>query len=185
MLTMDKAVFFDRDGVINVDSGYVGKIEDFHFIEGVPEALYAIRMKGYRLILVTNQSGIGRGYYSEDDFWELCEDMQESLEYNYALFDAIYFCPHHPEATLESYRCDCECRKPKPGMFLQAKEDLNLNLSASIMIGDHAGDLIAARRAGVKKLLLVGEHIQEEQGKIDNIEVFDDLVAVVKEYKGF
>lgn len=182
---MEKAVFFDRDGVINIDTGYVGFKEQFKFIDGVPKALFNIRMKGYKLVLVTNQSGIARGFYTEDDFWNLCDYMQSELEYDYALFDAIYCCPHHPEAKLTEYKVECDCRKPKPGMFFEAQKDLDIDLKNSIMIGDHASDLIAAKNAGIEKLILVGNHVESEKDKISNIHIFKDLSDVVENYKDF
>lgn len=167
-----KAIFFDRDGVINIDHGYTYKKEDFNFYDGVKEALSFFRRQGYALVLVTNQSGIARGMYTEDDFWELSEYMQDCLMDDFAAFDAIYFCPHLKGSKIKEYDVDCDCRKPKPGMFLQAQLDLNLDLEQSIMIGDHASDLIAAKSAGIKKLVLVGEHISSEKEKLN----FDVIV---------
>lgn len=172
---MTKAVFLDRDGVINIDYGYVGKISDFHFIEGVVESLAALKKAGFLLILVTNQSGIARGFYSEEDFHNLTAYMQDELAKEHASFDGIYYCPHHPKATLLQYRKECTCRKPQPGMILKARDDFKIDLSKSIMIGDHAGDLLAAKAAGIPKLCLVGEHIATEREKIDGISCFESL----------
>ena len=176
---MQKAVFCDRDGVINVDHGYVGKIEDFQLIDGVIEALASLRRKGFILVLVTNQSGIARGMYTEDDFWKVTEYMQDLLSYDLALFDAVYFCPHLKDATVEANRMDCECRKPKSGMFLSAKEDLDLDMSKSYMVGDKASDLIAALGAKVQNLILVGDHLAQEKEALKdlNYTYFKDLKA--------
>ncbi|SFS91227.1 D-glycero-D-manno-heptose 1,7-bisphosphate phosphatase [Succinivibrio dextrinosolvens] len=180
---MNKAAFFDRDGVINIDYGFVGQIENYDLIDGVPQALSLLRENGYYLVLVTNQSGIARGKYTEADFFKVTSFMQSSLSLYNACFDRVYFCPHHPEADLHQYRCDCECRKPKSGMFLQAKRDLNLDMSQCLMFGDHASDLIAAKNAGIKNLFLVGTHIEEESPKIGEAECFLSLMESVKKIK--
>lgn len=150
-----KAVFFDRDGVVNYDHGYVGPIEDFDFIPGVKEALREIRRKGYRTVLCTNQSGIARGRYAVADFWRTTLYMQSVLRLHDAAFDAVYFCPHHPEAQVAGFRCDCDCRKPKTGMFARAIAELDLDPSQCAAVGDRARDLLGPRQLGVPKLYLV------------------------------
>ena len=150
----NKAVFLDRDGTINVDYGYVHQIDDFHFIDGVIDALLQLKKKGYLLVLVTNQSGIARGYFSEEQFLQLTEWFDWSLADRGVDFDGIYYCPHHPEGQGE-YREDCDCRKPKAGMFTQAIADLNIDPAQSIMVGDKLEDLLAAENAGVKTKILV------------------------------
>ena len=150
----NKAVFLDRDGTINVDYGYVHQIDDFHFIDGVIDALLQLKKKGYMLVLVTNQSGIARGYFSEEQFLQLTEWFDWSLADRGVDFDGIYYCPHHPEGQGE-YREDCDCRKPKAGMFTQAIADLNIDPAQSIMVGDKLEDLLAAENAGVKTKILV------------------------------
>lgn len=150
----NKAVFLDRDGTINVDYGYVHQIDDFHFIDGVIDALLQLKKKGYLLVLVTNQSGIARGYFSEEQFLQLTEWFDWSLADRGVDFDGIYYCPHHPEGQGE-YREDCDCRKPKAGMFTQAIADLNIDPTQSIMVGDKLEDLLAAENAGVKTKILV------------------------------
>ncbi len=163
---MRKAVFFDRDGVINVDHGYVGKISDFEFLDGVFTTLSAFRRLGYLLILTTNQSGIARGFYTEEDFLKLSDYMQSELQKHDAAFDGIYYCPHHPNAQVLQYKKECYCRKPKPGMFLEAIAKFDIDVNQSAMVGDHAGDLIAAKTAGISRLFLVGNHIQTEKIKV-------------------
>lgn len=159
-----KAIFLDRDGTINIDHGYVHQIDDFQFIEGVGKALKTLQDKGYLLVLVTNQSGIARGYFSEAQFHQLTEWMDWSLDEDYGVvLDGIYYCPHHPEGQGE-FREDCDCRKPKAGMFLQAIQDLNIDPVQSIMVGDKLEDLLAAENAGVKTKILVrtGKTVTEE-----------------------
>ncbi|MCK0527441.1 D-glycero-beta-D-manno-heptose 1,7-bisphosphate 7-phosphatase [Anaerobiospirillum sp. NML120449] len=172
---MHKAVFFDRDGVINRDHGYVGTLERFEFIPGVAEALAAIKKACYKTILVTNQSGIARGLYTVDDFDTVTEFMQGQLAMAGAAFDGVYFCPHHPNATVAKFRCDCSCRKPKPEMFLWARKEFDLDMENSVMVGDHASDLQAAQAAGVKRLVLVGEHIETELKHFPQAETFNSL----------
>ena len=145
----NKAIFLDRDGTINADHGYVHKIDDFQFIEGVGKALKQLQDKGYLLVLVTNQSGIARGYFSEAQFHQLTEWMDWSLDEDYGVvLDGIYYCPHHPEGKGE-FKADCDCRKPKAGMFLEAIKDLNIDPKQSYMVGDKLEDLLAAEAAGV------------------------------------
>ncbi len=146
---MNRAVFCDRDGVINVDHGYVHRWDEFDIFSGVPEALSALRQAGWLLVLVTNQSGIARGYYNESDFQVLTDQMQSYLAGFGAQFDAVYFCPHHPQAKVAVYTRLCRCRKPAPGLFEQAKTELNLHMSQSVCIGDNVSDIQAARAAGV------------------------------------
>lgn len=147
---MTKAVFLDRDGVINLDKAYVSKIEDFEFCEGVFEALAHFQRLGYLLIIVTNQSGIGRGYYSEEDFQILSDWMQKELLHVKIKIDAIYHCPHAPEVN-------CACRKPKSGMFLKAIEDFDIDVANSWMIGDKETDMEAAIVAGIPNTILLGK----------------------------
>lgn len=146
---MQKAIFLDRDGVINVDKAYVSKIEDFEFCDGVFEALHHFKTLGYLLILVTNQSGIGRGYYREEDFHILTQWMQKELLHVNSHLDAIYHCPHTPEEN-------CTCRKPKSGMFEHAIQDLNIDVTQSWMIGDKPSDIEAARGVGITQTILLG-----------------------------
>lgn len=149
-----KAIFLDRDGTINLDHGYVHQIDDFHFIDGVIDALLALKKQGYLLVLVTNQSGIARGYFSEEQFLQLTEWMDWSLADRGVDLDGIYYCPHHSEG-LGEFRQKCDCRKPLAGMFEQAIRDLNIDPSQSIMVGDKLEDMQAAQNAGVAHKILV------------------------------
>ena len=137
-----KALFLDRDGVINEDAGYVYRREDFVFKDGIFAALRGFAKAGYALVVVTNQSGIGRGYYTLEQFDELCRFMLSEFEKEGVKIEKIYFCPHAPEAL-------CLCRKPEPGMLLEAASELNIDLARSIMIGDKDSDLQAGQSAGV------------------------------------
>lgn len=143
-----KAVFLDRDGVINEDFGYVGRVEDFIFIDGVFEALKKLQQKGFLLVIVTNQSGIGRGYYSEEDFLKLSEYMKNELKKGGVTITDIFYCPHHPSKQ-------CSCRKPKPQMILDAAKKYNIDLASSYLVGDKMSDIEAGKSAGIKNLILL------------------------------
>lgn len=144
----NKALFLDRDGVINEDHGYVSRIDDFVFCDGVFDALRGFIEAGYILVVITNQSGIGRGYYSQEDFKTLSKHMLKTLEQNGVKIAKIYHCPHAPEAK-------CDCRKPAPGMFLKARDELLIDMSQSLMIGDKQSDIDAAHKAGVLSAFLL------------------------------
>jgi D-glycero-D-manno-heptose 1,7-bisphosphate phosphatase len=172
-----KAAFIDRDGVINEDINYLYDIKDFIMLPGVPQALQGLRNEGYILILITNQAGIARGYYCESAVETLHEHMQSLLQENDAHFDAIYFCPHHPDGIVPEYTKVCECRKPSAGMLLQAADDLNLDLSQSILVGDKLSDIQAGNLAGLKCSALVRSgHYFSEADSSQATFVADDLL---------
>lgn len=156
-MSFTKAAFLDRDGVINIDHAYVHKPQEFQFIDGVFEACRKLQAMGYLLIVATNQSGIGRGYYTEKDFADLCDWMKAEFKREGVNIADIFFCPHHPEKALGAYRLDCNCRKPKPGMLLAAQKKWNIDMKASLMVGDKAADMQAALAAGVAARILVGK----------------------------
>lgn len=143
------AVFLDRDGVINHDSGYTSSAENFRFIDGIFDLCRAARRSGYLLIVVTNQAGIGRGYYSEQDFFILTDWMHERFEKEDAPITDVFHCPYHPEYGVGHYKKGSFDRKPNPGMLLRAAEKHGLDLGHSIMIGDKDSDMQAASQAGV------------------------------------
>lgn len=144
-----KALFLDRDGVINIDYGYVHRPPDCVFVDGIFDLVRLANTAGYRVVIVTNQAGIARGYFSEAQFDAFMNWMRDAFSMLGARIDRVYFCPHHPVAGMGAYRQACACRKPQPGMFEAARRDLGLDMSASIMIGDKPSDLDAAARAGV------------------------------------
>ena len=143
-----KVVFIDRDGVINKEVCYLHKIRDFEFINGVFDACLYFQRLGYYLIIVTNQSGISRGYYSEDDFHLVNNWMLEQFSNKGINILDVFFCSHGPEST-------CDCRKPKPGMFNQANDKHDINMEESWMIGDKETDITAANAAGIQNTILV------------------------------
>ena len=171
------AIFLDRDGVINTDNGYVSQIEDFHFIDGVIDAMALLKKKGYLLVLVTNQSGIARGLFTEDQFLSLTEWMDWSLADRGVDLDGIYYCPHHPTEGQGKYLKECQCRKPGPDMLLDAAAYLQIDLAASYMVGDKSDDMRAAVNAGVAHPILVetGKPLTDE-GRALAEKVYPSLV---------
>jgi D-glycero-D-manno-heptose 1,7-bisphosphate phosphatase len=151
------ALFLDRDGVLNEDQGYVHRWDDFRWIPGAREAVAAFNRAGWLVIVVTNQSGVGRGYYSEADMHALHARMTAELRAAGAHVDALYFCPEHPEAADPRYRHpDPPNRKPNPGMILQALADWPIDRQRSLLVGDKPSDLEAALRAGIRGVLFEG-----------------------------
>ncbi|MDA9368526.1 D-glycero-beta-D-manno-heptose 1,7-bisphosphate 7-phosphatase [Flavobacteriaceae bacterium] len=156
-----KAAFLDRDGVINIDHGYVYRWDQFEFIAGVESALHALQESGYTLVIVTNQSGIARGYFTETDFLALSQQLTQDLEVKGIHLAGIYHCPHHPEAGLGKLKTQCDCRKPAPGLILRAARELDIDLTDSILIGDKASDIEAGRRAGVGQLFQITDALPQ------------------------
>ncbi len=151
-----KAVFFDRDGVFNHDHGYINKKEDFYWIDGAKEAVKLCQAKGYKTFVVTNQSGIARGLYSEENVKVLHNFIQEELQAIGASIDEYAYCPHHPEGKVQEYSFVCECRKPAPGMILKLAQKHNIDLENSFIIGDNPRDVEAGNKAGMQGYLFTG-----------------------------
>ena len=149
------ALFLDRDGVVNHEVGYLHKIDDARFMDGIFSLCRSAKAQGMKIIIVTNQAGIGRGYYTEAQFHELMDWMREELTREGAEFDAVYFSPHHPEHGIGEYKRESEDRKPLPGMLLRAAHDHGIDLASSIMIGDRCSDVAAANAAGLAKAFLI------------------------------
>lgn len=143
------ALFLDRDGVINIDHAYVSKKEHFEFVEGIFELCRNAKQLGFLICVVTNQAGIGRGYYTEKDFLELTDWMCNVFSKEGSEIDKVYFCPTHPEHGVGEYKIDSRFRKPGPGMILQAADELGIDLAKSILVGDKETDIQAGIAAGV------------------------------------
>lgn len=158
MTTLRKAAFLDRDGVINVDHGYVSRWEDFEFVPGAIAAMQRLQQAGYALVVVTNQSGIARGMYGEADFQALSQRLAAHLAEQGLTLAAIEHCPHLPEAPLPAYRQHCDCRKPAPGMLLRSAAAQGLDLAGSVMFGDKPSDLEAAAAAGLRQGFLLAQN---------------------------
>ena len=147
------AIFFDRDGVLNVDVGYLYKIEDFQWIDGAIEAIKYFNDKDYYVFVITNQSGVARGYYKEEDINKLHNWMNQELAKYDAHIDEFFYCPHHVKGIIKDYSFDCECRKPKIGMIKKALDKYDVQLESSLLIGDKDSDIECAENAGIKKIL--------------------------------
>jgi D-glycero-D-manno-heptose 1,7-bisphosphate phosphatase len=157
------ALFLDRDGVINIDHGYVYRIEDFKFIPGIFSFVREFVELGYKVIVVTNQAGIGRGYYTEEDFYHLTRWMQAEFLASNAPINAVYHCPYHPEHGKGAFRQDSDERKPKPGMFFKAARDWDIDLQKSVIVGDHVTDISAAIAAGITQRFLFRSNESSDQ----------------------
>ena len=180
--TTRRAVFLDRDGTINVETSYLHKVEDFEFIPGAPEAIKKLKDAGFLVIVVSNQSGIARGYFDEDAVRILHHHIQNELKAIGTTIDAFYFCPHHPVKGIGDYKVVCECRKGSPGMLLQASEEHGVDLNKSFMVGDKLADIEAGQRAGCQPVLVMtgyGAKVAEEL-KLAGVEKCRDLGAVAE-----
>ena len=151
----DRALFLDRDGVVNEEVGYLIRPADVRFVPGIGSRCRAARRLGYKLVVVTNQSGIARGLYSEIEFEALMTWMRETLGREGVELDAVYYCPYHPEHGIGEYRREHEDRKPSPGMLRRAAADLGLSLPESVMVGDRCSDVGAANTAGLRQAFLL------------------------------
>ena len=185
---MNKAVFLDRDGTINIDKEYLYRIEDFEFTEGTIDALKQLQDMGYLLFIITNQSGIGRGYYSEEDFHVLNTWMIEKLMSYGVIIQKVYYCPHHPQAKIDKYRTKCNCRKPATGLFKQAVEEYKLDLSLSFSIGDKLRDCSICFKTDCQGFLIGNTEdpdiIREVKlGKYNSIQYASDVKTCVEMIK--
>lgn len=163
----DTAIFLDRDGTINEEVGYIENLDRLLIIPAAFEAIRMINLSGMKAVVITNQSAIARGIVTEDFVRQTHDHLQASLKKKGAAIDAFYYCPHHPTAGNPPLCRTCACRKPEPGLFWQAAQDLNLDLSSSFMIGDRYNDIAAAHRAGVRGVLVktgYGADILENAG---------------------
>lgn len=173
-----KALFLDRDGVINVEKNHVYRIEDFEFLPGIFDLCTIAQQRGFLLVVITNQAGIGRGYYSEADFNRLTDWMLEEFQAHDIKIDRVYHCPYHPTAGIGEYRQESFDRKPNPGMILKARQEFNLNLSQSVLIGDKNSDIEAGRAAGVGYLVKLTHSAQDDGSQeTDGMLELDDLEA--------
>lgn len=152
---MRRALFLDRDGVINVNHGYVHRREDFDFLPGIFDLVRTARARGLLPVVVTNQAGIARGYYDEPSFHALTVWMLQQFANAGAALERVYYCPYHPTAGQGAYRREHIDRKPGPGMLLRARDELGIDLPGSVLLGDKVSDILAGRAAGVELNLLL------------------------------
>jgi len=182
---LQQAVFLDRDGVINVEKGYLHRVEDFEFLPGAPEALRLLKEAGFLLIVVTNQSGVARGYYSLEAVHELHRHLQDELIPYGAAIDGFYICPHHPDHESEDQLTECSCRKPLPGMIEKAVSDFHIDPARSYLVGDKLSDSEAGRAAGCRCFL-----VRTGYGDIPavsvpkDVTIVDDLLAAARSIIG-
>ena len=180
-----KGAFIDRDGVIIEERGYAYRIEDFALLPGAVVALTDLQAAGYRLVVITNQSGIARGLYSEADYLAFSAHMEAQLRAEGVQLDAVEYCPHLPDATVARYRIDCDCRKPGPAMLQRAASRLDIDLAASVLVGDRRTDIEAGRAAGVGRCFLVrsGQPLAPQDESLAD-GVYKDLAACVRTVLG-
>jgi D-glycero-D-manno-heptose 1,7-bisphosphate phosphatase len=177
-MKQSSAVFLDRDGTINAEQGYLYRVEECRFLPGVKEAVKRLNGAGFLVVVVTNQSGIARGYYSEADLEKLHQYMENEFAVAGARIDGWYYCPHHPDFPDDSEVCDC--RKPLPGMLLAAAEELGIDLSSSWMVGDKSADVEAGIAAGCKPILVrTGYGAVETALAPEGVPAVDDLFSAV------
>lgn len=175
-----RAVFLDRDGTINIEKEYLYRAQDFEFITGAPEAIRLLNQAEIMVVVVTNQSGVARGYYTEEDVESLHRHIARELEKAEAHVDAWLYCPHHPSGR-GSYALPCDCRKPLPGMLQEAARRHNIDLEKSVMVGDKLADVEAGLAAGCRTILVrTGYGADEEQHVSPRTVVCDDLLSAVK-----
>ncbi len=166
---MKKALFLDRDGVINIDCAYPHKPEQIIFSDGIFNLCKKALSKGYLLVVVTNQAGVAKGYFTEDDVKRLHDWMQQQFCNQGIKIDAFYYCPFHPNATVEMYKKDSSCRKPGPGMILQAAKDFNIDINESLMVGDKESDRISL--PGLKSIIIKSQYSKEDYDVVSLAEV--------------
>lgn len=161
----NKAAFLDRDGVIIQEPPHYAHTPDqMRLIPGTKEAIRLLNENDFKVVIVTNQAGVAKGYYTEEDVISFNQLMKEELELYYVKIDAIYYCSHHPNAKIEKYRIDCNCRKPKPGMLKIAEKELGIDFKQSFMVGDKKSDIDAGKSVGCKTVLvLTGQGIEESK----------------------
>ena len=167
---MEKAFFLDRDGVIIEDANYLSRPEQLSLIPGAAEGIKLIREHGYKVIVVSNQSGIARGYFTFDDLAKVEKALAAMLEEKGAKVDAWYYCPHHEKGKIAEYAKKCSCRKPLPGLVRKGAEEHNIDLEKSAMIGDKLSDVQCAVNAGIKHYAKVSTGHGSEEGEKGKIE---------------
>jgi D-glycero-D-manno-heptose 1,7-bisphosphate phosphatase len=173
---MRKTIFLDRDGTLNREAGYINHIQQFELLPGVTNALARLKDSGWQLVLISNQAGVARGYFSEAFLWHLHCELQAELRRSRAELDAIYYCPHHPTAGDFPYRRRCHCRKPQPGMLERAREDLEINMDDSYLVGDRLTDIRLAATNNLKSVLVQSGYGRGECEKLKDSPVQPDYI---------
>ena len=163
---MERAIFLDRDGTIIEDPGYLDSCDKIRFLPGVSEAIKLLNENGFKVIVITNQSGVARGYFTEETLKEINKYICQSLAEQGACIDRVYYCPHHIEGIIEGYKKDCYCRKPNPGMVEEAVCDFGIDLRKSFVIGDKSIDVETGYRTGCRTILLASEESPAREGEM-------------------
>ncbi|HEX7572346.1 MAG TPA: HAD family hydrolase [Bacteroidota bacterium] len=177
MITRRPAVFFDRDGTLNEEVEFLSAPEQVRLIPGAGHAVRAVNENGFLAIVISNQSGIARGLFTEADLIPIHAKFQQELGASGARIDRIYYCPHHPTAGIPPYRVDCDCRKPRPGMLHRAEKEMGVDLSRSYVIGDRIVDVLAGRNAGAKGILVLTGYGTNSVGECREQGVVPDYIA--------
>lgn len=183
---LQSAIFIDRDGTINEDTGYVSSPDDLIIYPWAAEAVRLVNESGMKAIVITNQSGVARSLYTERTLGAIHDRMTRELSRGGARIDGIYYCPHHPEIGDEIYRKRCECRKPRPGMLIDAARDHHIDLASSYVIGDKASDMNLAAEVGARGALVLTGYGREtlrcrDRSPCETVIVADDLLEAVKQ----
>lgn len=181
LMEENKFILFDRDGVINIEKSYLHKIQDFEYEMGVIEGLKKLKELGYRFLIITNQAGIARGYYTEDDYLKLEKFIMDDLENKGIKIEKTYYCPHHPEGK-GTYSKECECRKPNVGNFLKAINEFDIDVKRSFMIGDRVTDLIPAEKLGFKTVIVKTGYGMENIVKLGDYGLKSLIVENINEF---
>lgn len=178
-----KAVFLDRDGTINVEKHYLYQKEQFEYMDGAVDGMRALAAMGFSLVVITNQSGIARGYYTEEDYKKLEQWMIKDLAQRGVAIEKVYYCPHLPDALLPEYRKDCQCRKPGTGLFWQACEELAIDMDSSFVVGDRIRDLCICHESGVRGILMTKKKITKKEFQGGDISVCSDWYQVIEKIR--
>jgi D-glycero-D-manno-heptose 1,7-bisphosphate phosphatase len=177
MITRRPAVFFDRDGTLNEEVEFLTAPEQMRLIPGAGRAVRAVNENGFLALVISNQSGIARGLFTEADLIPIHAKFQQELAASGARIDRIYYCPHHPTAGIPPYRVDCDCRKPRPGMLHRAEEEMGVDLSRSYVVGDRIVDVLAGRNAGAKGILVLTGYGTSSAGECREQGIVPDYIA--------
>ena len=162
-ITKTPAVFVDRDGTLIREVGYLSRLEQIEVLPRVPESIQLLRQRGLKVVIITNQSAVARGFITEDELQQIHRELEKQLAKRGAFLDGIYYCPHHPSEGRDPYRIPCVCRKPNVGLAARAATELHLDLSRSYMVGDQPSDMELASRIGARGILINGEErVQRE-----------------------
>ncbi len=179
---MHAAVFLDRDGIIIEDTGHIDDCSRVNFLPRVDEAISLLNKYKFKVLVVTNQAGVAKGYFTEEKLQEINSYIRETLAGKSAFIDGIYYCPHHIEGTVREYKRDCHCRKPNPGMIQQAASDFSIDLNRSFLIGDKMSDIEAGHKAGCRIILVSLSSIEEikKSNEVVPEEIARDLYGAVQ-----